>query len=84
MLITDQEGLRNRRAEHFSTLLNRPSIVDPTALEQFPLPPQQPTLNALDLPPSMDELTKAIKQINFGLASGKDGIPAEIYKATGP
>ena len=32
----------------------------------------------------MDELTKAIKQINSGLASGKDGIPAEIYKATGP
>ena len=28
----------------------------------------------------MDELSKAIKQMNCGRASGKDGIPAEIYK----
>ena len=81
MLIKDQEGLRSRWAEHFSTLLNRPSTVDPTALEQVP---QQPTLNDLDLPPSMDELSKVIKQTNSGRASGKDGIPAEIYKAAGP
>ena len=59
MLIKDQEGLRKRWAEHFSTLLNKPSTVDPTALEQVP---QQPTLNELDLPPSMDELSKALKQ----------------------
>ena len=32
----------------------------------------------------MDELSKAIKQTNSGRASGKDGIPAEIYKAAGP
>ena len=81
MLIKDQEGLRNRWAEHASTLLNRPSTEDPTALEQVP---QQPILDDLDLPPSVDELTKAIKQTNSGRASGKDGIPAEIYKATGP
>ena len=81
MLIKDQEGLRKRWAEHFSTLLNKPSTVDPTALEQVP---QQPTLNDLDLPPSMDELSKALKQTNSGRASGKDCIPAEIYKAAGP
>lgn len=28
-LIKDQEGLRNRWAEHFKTLLNRPSAVSP-------------------------------------------------------
>ena len=77
-LIKDQEGLRNRWAEHFSTLLNRLSTVDPTALKQIP---QRPTLNDLDLPPSMDE---AIKQMNSGRASVKDGIPAEIYKTAGP
>ena len=66
MLIKDQEGLRKRWAEHFSTLLNKPSTVDPTALEQVP---QQPTLNDLDLPPSMDELSKALKQTNSGRAS---------------
>ena len=46
--------------------------------------PQQPTLNDLDLLPSMDELTKAIEHTNSGRASGNDGIPAEIYKAAGP
>ena len=81
MLIKDQESLMNRWAEHFSTLLNKPSTVDPTALEQVP---QLPTLNDLDLPPSKDELSKALKQTNSGRASGKDGIPAEIYKAAGP
>ena len=81
MLIKDQEGLRNRWAEHFSTRLNKPSTVDPTALEQVP---QQPTLNDLDLPPSMDELSKALKQTNSGKSSDKDGIPAEIYQAAGP
>ena len=79
MLIKDQEGLRDRWAEHSSTLLNKPSTVDPTAQV-----PQQPTLNDLDLPPSMDELSKALKQTNSGRVSGKDGIQAEIYKAAGP
>ena len=32
----------------------------------------------------MYELIKAIKQTNFGRASGKDDIPAETYKAAGP
>ena len=81
MLIKDQEGLRNRLAEHFSTLPKRPSTVDPTALEQVP---QQPTLNDLDLPPSVDELSKVLKQTNSGRTSGKDDIPAEIYKVAGP
>ena len=31
----------------------------------------------------MDELTKAMKQTNSGRASGKGGIPAEIYKTAG-
>ena len=32
----------------------------------------------------MDELSKALKQMNSGRASVKDGIPAEIYKTAGP
>ena len=35
-LIKDQENLKNIWAEHVSTLLNRPSTLDPTALEQVP------------------------------------------------
>ena len=81
MLIKDQEGLRDRWAEHFSALLDKPSTADPTALEQVP---QQPALNDLDLPPAMDEISKAIKQTHSGRASNKDGIPTEICKAAGP
>ena len=78
MLIKDQEGLRNRWAEHFSTLLNKPSTVDPTALEQVP---QQPTLNDLDLTPSMDELSKALKQKT--LAGRRARMPSQ-QKSTKP
>ena len=80
-MIKDQVGLRNRWAEHFSTLLNRPLTVDPTALDKVP---KQPTLDDLDLPPSTDKLSKAIKQMNSGRASDKNDIPAEIYKIAGP
>ena len=80
-LIKDLEGLRNRWAEHFSTLLNRPSTVSASALDELP---QQPILEELDQPPSLAEIEKAIKQMNSDRASGKDGIPAEIYKAAGP
>ena len=41
-------------------------------------------MEELDQPPSATEVTKAINQMNSDRASGKDGIPAEIYKAAGP
>lgn len=80
-LIKDQEGLSRRWQEHFSNLLNRPSSVDADALNQIP---QQPMQDSLAEPPTIDEIKKAIHQTNSGRASGKDGIPAEIYKAAGP
>nr|KAG5693154.1 hypothetical protein BaRGS_035352 [Batillaria attramentaria] len=80
-LIKDQEGLKKRWAEHFSNLLNRPSTVDEAALRQIP---QQPVREELALPPSIEEIKKAIAQTNSGRASGKDSIPAEIYKVAGP
>uniref|UniRef100_A0A5F8GDL9 Reverse transcriptase domain-containing protein n=1 Tax=Monodelphis domestica TaxID=13616 RepID=A0A5F8GDL9_MONDO len=35
----------------------------------------------LDVPPSIEEVQKAIKQMSAGKAPGKDGIPTEVYKA---
>ena len=80
-IIKDQEGLQKRWDGHFSNLLNRPSTVDRAALSQIP---QQPVKDEVTLSPSMEEIRKAIFQTNTGRASGKDGIPAEIYKVAGP
>lgn len=80
-LIKDQAGLRERWVEHFSNLLSNPSTADPALLSQIL---QQPVQGELDLPPSISEIKKAIFQTNSGRASGRDDIPAEIYKAVGP
>ena len=77
-LIKDKAAINIRWKEHFSQLLNHPSSVEQSALEQVP---QQAVIVELDNPPSMDELKKAIKLMSCGKASGKDGIPAEVYKA---
>lgn len=79
-IIKDKEGIIARWEEHFSQLLNRPSNVDQAALEQIP---QKPTQEGLDLPPTEDEVKTAIKQMNCGKAPGKDGLPAELFKALG-
>ena len=75
-LIKGQVGIRERWAEHFSSLLDRPSTVDPEALNQIP---KQPVHQVLDLPPSTDEIKRAILQTNSDKALGKDDIPAELY-----
>ena len=78
-LIKDQARLRDWWAEYFSNLLNLPSAIEPVALIQIP---QQPIMDELDAPPTLDEIKKAISQLNTNRAPGKDGIPAKIYKAT--
>ena len=80
-LLKEKSAINERWREHFSTLLNRPSSVSNDALEQIP---QRPTIDSLDLPPTLDEVKKAISQTSSGKAPGMDGIPAEVYKATGP
>lgn len=80
-LIKDQKWLKNHWAERFSNLLNRLSTVDPDVLQQIP---QQPVLDALDLPLSAEEIKQGFSQMNSNKATGKDGIPAEICKALNP
>ena len=80
-LLKDKGSILDRWKEHFSNLLNRPSTVDDATLDSIP---QRPTLDALDLPPTMDEIKTAIKQTSSGKAAGMDGIPSELYKAAGP
>lgn len=41
-------------------------------------------MEGLDQSPTIDEVKKAISAMNSNRASGKDSIPAEIFKAAGP
>ncbi|KAK4323900.1 hypothetical protein Pmani_005428 [Petrolisthes manimaculis] len=81
ILLKDKDSITQRWKEHFSTLLNRPSTVDPSGLDAIP---EKPALEELDLPPSLEEISRAVKQTTSGKAPGMDGIPAEFYKAAGP
>ena len=79
-LHTDKAAILTRWAEHFNTLLNRPSLMSEEALNAIP---QRQVLKELDLPPSLDEVTRAIRYTSSGKSPGADGIPAEIYKHGG-
>ena len=79
-LITDKEHILGRWAEHFDSVLNRPSSINEEAINRLP---QVATNEALDLPPTLVEVLKAIKQLSSGKAPGSDAIPAEIYKEGG-
>ena len=79
-LITDKEHILERWAEHFDSVLNRPSSSNDEAINCLP----QVAINeALDQPPTLEEVLKAIKQLSSGKAPGTDAIPAEIYKEGG-
>ncbi|KAK3885538.1 hypothetical protein Pcinc_010279 [Petrolisthes cinctipes] len=80
-VITD--SITERWREHFSTLLNRPSTVDPSGLDAIA---EKPTLEKLDLPPSLEEITKAAGPY-LGSVISSDGsldreISARISKAS--
>ena len=54
------------------------TIVTDTAIESTSL---LPVMNKLDVPPSVDELRKAINSLACGKAPGNDGVPSEVIKA---
>ena len=58
--------------------------IGPRQLTLTPWIPQQPVQVSLAKPLTIEEIKKAIHRIIFGRTSGKDDIPAEIYKAAGP
>ena len=80
-LITDKEEILKRWAEHFDSVLNRPSSIDAEAIARLP---QVPTNASLSDSPSSTEVEKAIKNLSSGKAPGSDSIPAEVYAAGGP
>ena len=46
--------------------------------------PKKPVITSFDLPPTIYEVSKVIRQTSSGKSPGMDGIPAEIFYLTGP
>nr|VZI50119.1 unnamed protein product [Spirometra erinaceieuropaei] len=76
-LLTEKTQVLQRYAERFGDVLNRPSIISDAAIAR---PPQAEIYVDLDLPPSLHEITRAVKQLSSGRASGSGAILPEIYK----
>ncbi|VDO65291.1 unnamed protein product [Schistosoma margrebowiei] len=75
-VITNIEEQQNRWLEHFKKLLNRPSTLNPPNIEAAPT-----DLPINVGPPTIEEISMAIRQIKSGKAAGPDNIPAEALKA---
>ena len=80
-LLKDQTSILSRWSEHFQELFSADRVVQDSALLRIP---QLPVKVELDKLPSMQELIKAIEQMNSGKAAGVDGIPLEFWKSGGP
>ena len=79
-LLTDKDAILKRWAEHFNSVLNRPSSVNNNAINRLP----QIECNVLlDEFPTVTETRKAIQHLSSGKAPGTDAFPAEVYKAGG-
>ena len=79
-LLTERKDILSRWTAHFSELLNRTSNVDPQALMNVP---QRHQIASLDDHPTLEEVMKAVSELQTGKSPGPDGIPPEIYKAGG-
>ena len=67
--------------EHFNSVLNRPAQSNDEVIVCLP---QVPTNYKPDVPPSEDEVSKAVKQLFIGKTTGYVAISAEFYKTGGP
>ncbi len=77
-VIKDCSKQMERWAEYYQELYSTENAITDTAIENtMPLP----TMDELDMPPTTDEMRKAIDSLSCGKAPGSDGIPPEIVKA---
>ena len=80
-VISDPIQIRNRWRAHFSRVLNVSiSTYDDSV---FNIIPQQPVLEELARPPSIEEVRCALAHMKCNRAAGKDGIPVELLVCGG-
>ncbi|XP_076444017.1 uncharacterized protein LOC143282301 [Babylonia areolata] len=77
-IVTDRSKQVERRAENYQELYSRENIVADAAMDSTA---KFSVMEELDIPPSGEELSKAIDSLARGKAPGKDGIPPEVIKA---
>ena len=80
VFVSGEDEKRDRWAEHFEDLYNRPQ---PPALDQsLDLPPPEPAEIRID-PPDMDEVRQAIRALKPGKSPGPDSVTPEMLKFGG-
>ena len=79
-LLIDKDAILKRWAEHFNSVLNRPSSVNNNAINRLPQIECNVLLHEF---PTVREKRKAIQLLSSGKAPGSDAIPPEAYKASG-
>lgn len=79
-LITDREGILNRWADHYRSLLNKQNATDESMLDDIEA---APTLWEIDAPPTVEEARAALNGLRNNKAAGPDCLPAEVLKYGG-
>ena len=73
-VITEWGQQLDRWVEHYSDLYSRENIVSPSALDAVEC---LPTMEELDIEPTLEELSKAIDSLASGKAPGSSRIPSQ-------
>ena len=79
-LLTDKDAIWERWAEHFNSVLNRPSSVNDNAINRLPQLHVECNVLLYEFP-TVSETRKAVQHLASGKAPGADAILAEVYKA---
>ena len=75
-LLTDNDKIHGRWAEHFNNVLNFPSSISEEAIAGFPQVVINPSLAES---PTVEEVRRAFKACSTGKAPGSNAIPGKLY-----
>jgi len=83
-LLNNSMDKLDRWREYFSELLNVKSVIDPQIMEYISSPSLSTTeQERQEKPPTLEEISQALKQMKNGKAPGNDDISADLLKAGG-
>lgn len=77
VVLSDKNQQMERWVEHYTDLYSTQNTMTVSALDAFDC---LPTMDELDVEPTLEELSKAIDNLASGKAPGNDGIPPDLLK----